>query len=145
MKTNLVMLPLVVALLGAPAPNEDTAKEELKKFEGKWKLASANLDGEERKAEDLKTASLVVAGDEFTLKMGDETHKGRFTIDPKKKLKTIDVEFTEGALKGSKVLGIYEMEGDTRKSCFAEPDKDRPADLCAGKGKYVWVWKRDKP
>jgi uncharacterized protein (TIGR03067 family) len=145
MKTNLMMVLTVVALLGADAPKADAVKAELKKFEGTWKLVSADLDGNEAKPEDVKAYSLVVVRDEFTLKFGTETHKGKFKIDPAKKPKAIDVDFTEGTLKGSKVLGVYEMEGDTRKSCFADPGADRPSDFTGGKGKYLWKWKREKP
>jgi uncharacterized protein (TIGR03067 family) len=142
MKTKPHLLLLLIPLLAAAAPNPDAAKDELKKFEGTWKLVSQDLDGKEADPEIVKTASLVVAGNEFTLKIGTEIHKGKFTIDPGKKPKTIDVEFTEGSLKDSKVLGIYEMYGDTRKSCFAGPDKDRPADFTSGDGKIIWTWKR---
>jgi len=143
MKTKVMTLLVVLLLVGADVPKVDAVKEELKKFEGAWKLASANHDGNEATEEEVKSGSLVVTGNEFTLKVGNETHKGKFTLDPGKKPKTIDVEFTEGTLKGSKVLGIYEMEGNTRKSCFAA--EDRPSDFAAGKGKYTWTWKRDKP
>jgi uncharacterized protein (TIGR03067 family) len=145
MKANLLIFMAVVPLLGAEAPKSDAVKEELKKFEGTWKLEAANFDGEERKAEDIKNAGLVVVGDTFTMKIGNETHKGKFTIDPSKKPKTIDAEFTEGSLKDTKVVGIYVIEGDTRKSCFAASQTDRPKDFCAGKGKYLWTWKREKP
>jgi uncharacterized protein (TIGR03067 family) len=145
MKANLLMLVVAVPLLGADGPKPDAVKEELKKFEGTWRLAAANIDGEERKPEDIKNGSLVVVGDTFTLKIGNETHKGTFSIDPSKKPRTIDVEFTEGTLKGTNVVGIYEMEGDTRKSCFAGPQTDRPTDFCAGKGKFRWTWKKEKP
>jgi uncharacterized protein (TIGR03067 family) len=144
MKAKLLALLLVLPLFGASAPKPDAIEEELKKFEGKWRLVSADLDGKEATPEQVKTTTLVVTGDKFTLKMGDETHKGKFTIDPGKKPRTIDVEFTEGTLKDTKVLGIYEMEGDTRKSCFAPPNEDRPKDFSSGKG-YNWTWKRDKP
>jgi uncharacterized protein (TIGR03067 family) len=145
MKTKLLLLLLAVPLLAAEPPKADAAKDELKKFEGKWKLVSQDFDGKEADPENVKTASLVVAGNEFTMKIGNETHKGKFTIDPAKKPKTIDTEFTEGSLKDSKVLGIYEIDGDTRKSCFAGPDKDRPTDFTSGTGKYIWTWKREKP
>jgi len=145
MKTKLLLLLALVPLLAAEPPKPDAAKDELKKFEGKWKLVSADFDGKEADPENVKTASLVVTGNEFTMKIGNETHKGKFTIDPAKKPKTIDTEFTEGSLKDSKVLGIYEIDGDTRKSCFAGPDKDRPTDFTGGNGKYIWTWKREKP
>jgi uncharacterized protein (TIGR03067 family) len=145
MKAKLLALLLVVPLFGAGGPKPDAIEEELKKFEGKWKLASADLDGKEATPEQVKTTTLEVKGNEFTLKTGDETHKGKFTINLGKKPHTIDVQFTEGMLKDAKVLGIYEIEGDTRKSCFATPNADRPKDFTSGKDKYVWTWKRDKP
>jgi uncharacterized protein (TIGR03067 family) len=147
MKTKLMVLLVILPLAGAaaPAPKDDDAKEELKKFEGTWKLVAANLGGMEATPEHVENTSLVVSGHEFTMTIGTEVHKGKFTIDPSKKPKTIDVEFTEGSLKDSKVQGIYEIKGDTRKSCFAEPNADRPADFTGGKDKFVWEWKREKP
>ena len=145
MRTKLLLVLAAAALVGADDPKADAVKDELKKFAGTWKLVAANLDAEEQKPEDLKTGSLVVEGDTFTLKYKNEVHKGKFVIDPGKKPKTIDVEFTGGSLKDSKVQGIYQIDGDTRKSCFVEPGKDRPKDFDSGKGKYVWTWKADKP
>ena len=145
MKTKLLLVLAAAALVGADDPKADPVKDELKKFAGTWKLVAANLDDQEKKPEEVKTGSLVVEGNTFTLKFNNEVHKGKFTIDPGKKPKTIDVEFTEGSLKDSKVKGIYQIDGDTRKSCFAEPGKDRPTDFDSGKGKYVWTWKADKP
>jgi uncharacterized protein (TIGR03067 family) len=144
MRTKLFLVLAAWVLVGADDPKADAVKDELKKFAGTWQLTAANLDNEEQKPEDLKTGSLVVEGDTFTLKFKNEVHKGKFVIDPAKKPKTIDVEFTAGSLKDAKVKGIYQIDGDTRKSCFAVPNSDRPTDFDSGTGKYVWTWKADK-
>jgi uncharacterized protein (TIGR03067 family) len=43
--------------------------------------------------------------------------------------RAIDYDMTEGPTKGEKHLGIYELDGDTVKFCFAAPGKDRPTAL----------------
>jgi uncharacterized protein (TIGR03067 family) len=146
MKTKLMMLLILLPLAGAaPAPEPDV-EEELKKFQGTWKLVAAqNYDGTESTPESRETTSLVVSGDEFVMTGGTEDFKGKFTIDPSKKPKTIDVEFTEGKLKGTKLKGIYEFNKDIRKSCFADANEKRPKDFDGGKGKLILEWKRDKP
>ncbi len=144
MGTKLLALAAVL-VVGAPVPKADPVTEELKKFQGRWKLTAAEFNGQPVSPEDVKTASLVVEGEQFTLMIGNETHKGKFTVDPGKKPRAIDVEFTEGTLKGGKVPGIYEIEGDTRKSCFTRFPDRRPTDFAGGQDRYVWVWKRDKP
>jgi uncharacterized protein (TIGR03067 family) len=144
MTTLQLIVMAAMAVVGAEESKADAIKDEIKKFAGTWKLVAANFDNEEKTPEDVKTASLVVEGDGFTLKIGDAVHKGKFVIDPTKKPKTIDVEFTEGSLKDSKVLGVYQIDGNKRKSCFSVSDKDRPEDLAPGKGRYVWTWQADK-
>jgi len=145
MRTILLFVLAATAVVGADGSKPDSIKDEIKKFAGTWKLVSASMDGVDQMPEQVKTGSLVVESDKFTLKIGNEIHKGKFVIDPTTKPKTIDVEFTEGPLKDSKVLGVYQIDGNKRKSCFAEPTMDRPADLAAGKGRYLWTWQADKP
>jgi len=40
--------------------------------------------------------------------------------------------------------GVYEIKGDTRKSCFAEPGKDRPDRFRKEKGFMVLEWRQIK-
>ena len=61
-----------------------------------------------------------------------------------KKPKTIDYDVIDGPTKGKKQLGIYELEGDTVKFCFAKPDSERPTDFKPGEGRTSSVWKREK-
>jgi uncharacterized protein (TIGR03067 family) len=71
--------------------------------------------------------------------------KAKFTIDPTKKPRAIDYAMTEGPTKGKTHLGIYELDGDTVKFCFAAPGKDRPTEFTAKEGsqRTLSVWKRD--
>lgn len=51
---------------------------------------------------------------------------------------------TQGVAKGKKQLGIYEIDGDTFKSCFGKPGDERPADFTTSPrdGRTLSVWKR---
>jgi uncharacterized protein (TIGR03067 family) len=145
MHTILLAVVTAMAAVGTDEPKKDVVKDEIKKFAGTWKQVAANIDNQEKDADEVKTASLIVEGDTFTLKLAYEVHKGKFMVDPSKKPKTIDVEFTEGMLKNSKVLGVYQIDGKKRTSCFAVNDMDRPTDVAPGKGRYLWTWEADKP
>ena len=65
-------------------------------------------------------------------------------LDATKTPKTIDYAMTEGITKGKQQLGIYELNGDTFKSCFAKPGAERPGDFKPGEGRTVSVWKREE-
>jgi len=89
----------------------------------------------------------VCKGDETTTTMGGQMFlKAKITLDPSKKPKTIDYQMTDGFTKGKKQLGIYEVDGDTFKSCFGKPDAERPTDFTSkpGDGRTLSVWKREK-
>lgn len=137
----------VVGWLTLPVgtPLDDGSKRDLERFQGSWQ-ATAILtdDGRSAPVEDLENTRLVVTGDRFVLKGKEYTITGRITIDGAKTPKTIDV--TLDAKEGQqpvKLLGIYCIDGETRKSCFAMPDKNRPTSFpMSPKGHVQFEWKR---
>jgi uncharacterized protein (TIGR03067 family) len=89
-----------------------------------------------------------IAKDVYTTVMnGDQVFmKARISIDPSKSPKAIDYLMLAGPSKGEKQLGIYEIDGDTLRFCFASPGKMRPTEFTAkkGSGNTLSTWKRDK-
>ena len=71
---------------------------------------------------------LTIKGNEYTWSPGGG---GTFKIDPTKKLKEIDVTYTEGPEKGTTMLGIYEIDDDTYRPCFKMMGKERPTEFTA--------------
>jgi uncharacterized protein (TIGR03067 family) len=127
----------------AAQPSDDDVKKELKLFQGKWQATYVRgTDGVEQTDIENQLTTLEVDDDAFTMKTGSLTVKGTFTVDPSKKLKTIDVFFGEN--KETVLKGIYEFKGDTRKSCFAIPGKDRPTAFSKEKGFQTLEWRADK-
>jgi len=142
----LMSLAAAVLLVGADAPS-DAVKKEMAQLDGEWTMVSGERDGQPLPDNFLKNAKRVAKDGVSTISFGDRVYmKARFSVDPTKKPKTIDYEILEGETKGKKVLGIYEIDGDKLKFCFATPDKDRPSDFTAkaGSGNTLSVWKRKK-
>jgi uncharacterized protein (TIGR03067 family) len=137
-----VMLPP-----GWAAENEAVSKE-LAKLQGEWSMVSGSADGQAMPDSMVKQMKRVCKGDELTTTMAGRLYfKAKIVIDPSKKPKTIDYHMIDGFTKGSKQLGIYEVNGDTLKSCFGRPGAERPTsfETKPGDGCTLSVWKRDKP
>jgi uncharacterized protein (TIGR03067 family) len=145
--TRYALLVLAAGLVvAADARSDDAAKKDSKALEGAWVLASGVDDGKKLTDEALKGARLTVEGDKHTVKEGDTTYRGTHKLDPATKPKSIDITDSEGPFKGKTVLGIYELDGDEFRICYAPPGKDRPKDFSAkaGTGHRSHVWKREK-
>ena len=142
MRHSIIALLVATASVAAQS-SDDAVKKELKLFQGKWQATFAqSFDGKEQTDAEIQFTTLEVDGDKFTLKTGSLTINGTFTVDPSKKVKTIDVFL--GNNKDNAMRGIYEIKGDTRRSCFALPGKDRPTEFRKEKGYQSLEWRADK-
>jgi uncharacterized protein (TIGR03067 family) len=92
---------------------------------------------------EVEQTRMTVEGKRFTLKTKDLTLKGTFTINPSETPKSIDVTLINDNGQETKLLGIYEIKGDTRKSCFALPQQDRPKQFMTQSGYVTFEWKRN--
>jgi uncharacterized protein (TIGR03067 family) len=136
-----------VTILSVGAEDNKAVKKDMAQLQGEWLMVSGSADGEAMPDDIRKQMKRVCKGDETTTTMSGQVFlKAKIAIDPSKKPKTIDYEMTEGFTKGKKQLGIYELDGDTFKSCFAAPGTERPADFSSKPGdkRTLSVWKRQK-
>lgn len=147
----LLILGLAAFVLSAgtlTAGDEDAIKKDRKLMAGTWRVLSIERDGKKTTAEQLeKTRSIFSAdGSAMVQREGKTIIKGNFKIDPTKKPKQSEATYTEGELKGKTVLGIYEVDGDSMRICYALPGKDRPTEFSSkeGSGHVLLVYKRDK-
>ena len=143
MKKVLALLA-VGLLVAADRPKADDATEELKKLTGTWTLVSEVADGEERDADHLKKIKWIINEDGTwkVLEDGKVKYRGKLTVDPAKKPKTIDSTLA-GEQEGTVVRSIYELKDDSLKHCFAV-GKDRPKafESKSGSGHTNSVFKR---
>jgi uncharacterized protein (TIGR03067 family) len=136
----------LIALVGAAGAQND-AKMEMTRLEGEWSMVSGEANGQSMPKETVKGGKRVAKDAETVITMGGQIYfKAKFSIDPTKMPKAIDYVMTEGPTKGKTHLGIYEMEGDTVKFCFAAPGRVRPTEFTAKEGTQntLSVWKREK-
>ena len=129
------------------AGDSDAVKKDMTQLQGEWSMVSGEIDKQPMPEALLKGSKRVAKGDETTVTIGGMLFmKAKFTVDPSKKPKTIDYMMTEGLTKGKTQLGIYELDGDTVKFCFAKPGQDRPPEFVTkeGSGRTLSVWKREK-
>jgi uncharacterized protein (TIGR03067 family) len=143
MKKALALLA-VVLFVAADKSKADDATQELKKLAGTWTLVSEVADGEERDADYLKKIKWIIKEDGAweVLEDGKVKYRGKLTVDPTKKPKTIDSKLA-GDQEGTMVLSIYELKGDSLAHCFTV-GKDRPTafESKSGSGAINSVFKR---
>ena len=129
------------------ADDNPASKTDTTRLQGDWSMVSGSADGYAMPDAMRATAKRVCAGNETTVTVGGQILlKAKFTLDASRKPKTIDYEMTGGTTKGKTQLGIYELDGDTVKFCFAAPGSARPIEFTSKPGdqRTLSVWKREK-
>ena len=137
---------LASALWSGTCGAEPTAKE-IAAMQGTWTIESFTLNGQSVPAGQLQNWRRIVTGGHVTWKNGDELLvEMDITFDPQQKPMTLDSTIATGDAKGKVVLAIYELDGDTLRVCFADPDKPRPTEFSSapGSGPSLYVAKRVK-
>jgi uncharacterized protein (TIGR03067 family) len=147
--TRCISMVLVAGLLVAADTKKDDAKKDQEALRGVWTLVSTQVGGKDS-VEEPKGTNLVIDGDTFTIKKGDEVRiKGTYKIDPSKTPKAIDLTITEGKErdKGKILLGIYELGKEGLKWCSSEPGgTERPMEFSAKEGSkdFLVTLKKEK-
>jgi uncharacterized protein (TIGR03067 family) len=146
MKSFAVLLIFAPVAFAAGEPSQEAIQKELQKFQGTWQLVSSVSNGKEVPDDHVKNIKVVIKGNKHTVYYGDkEVAKNvPFQIDPSKNPKTVDDILKDG----KKILGIYEIKGNTLKSCVATVGKDRPTQFVSkpGSGHALRIFKRaEKP
>jgi uncharacterized protein (TIGR03067 family) len=145
MKGQLLIIAAVGLLLAADKPPEPAAQKDLERLQGTWNLVSAKKDGQPLAAEKVERTTIVFEGNTFRFPglAEDVTSKeGTVRLDATKKPKRMDATSTDGEV----MLGIYELEEDRYKVCFAPAGKPRPGAFTSqpGSGYILQVWQRKK-
>jgi uncharacterized protein (TIGR03067 family) len=114
-------------------------------IQGTWNLVSAMEDGKALPEEKVKQTTIVLKGNTFHfpgLAEDATSRAGTFKLDETITPKQMDAFSTDKEL----MLGIYELEPDSYKVCFAQVGKPRPTTFSSesGSGQILQVWERHK-
>lgn len=141
------LLPVAALMLIAAEAPSDEVKKEMAKLEGTWFMVSGEIDAQAMPDSYVANGKRVSENGVTTVTFNGQLFmKAKYTVDPAKKPKTIDYVMTDGPTKSKTQLGIYEIDGDRVKFCFASPGKDRPTEFATkpGSGLTLSIWKREK-
>ncbi len=126
---------------------EDAVKNDLDGIQGAWKLAALEADGEQGPAEVVVILKLVFKDSTLTFTPGEPGFsRYHFKLDQTTEPAGFDMTHADGENKGKTLKGIYALEGDHLKICFATADK-RPTVLTAKarSGQMMYTLVREKP
>jgi uncharacterized protein (TIGR03067 family) len=146
MKRLVYSLLALGVLTGADAPPTDQQA-----IDGSWRVVACELENRLLPEAVFKDLRYVLKKDgTWRLEGGPGFPKaagGTFTLDPKAAPRAIDFTPADGPFKGQTFRGIYQLEGDELKACFAFPGKDRPKTYLTrpDSGLVLEFWRRGKP
>jgi uncharacterized protein (TIGR03067 family) len=141
MSRRIVLLVFFATVSASAQEKKPDAKTEATALKGVWEIVTSTFDG---KAMPAKGRTLVFTEKEFTAFSGEKQGRtGTYTLDPSTDPKRIDVD--RGGEDG-KALGIYSLDKDELKLCYAEPGAKRPSKFESKEGQRVFllVLKRSK-
>lgn len=107
---------------------------------GEWEMVEGRQSGHRLDPGMVKTARRITSDTHTTTYFGAQVYlNASYTIDAAVTPKRIDL-----VNRGKEQLGIYEVQGDILRICFAAPGKPRPTDFeaRAGDGRTSAVWRR---
>jgi uncharacterized protein (TIGR03067 family) len=126
-------------------------KKEIARLQGVWAFVGDG-SGTPPRSEDgiliiqimgdrIVASRFFVEGDQLVKK--DEEELGRFTLDPARKPKSIDLTMSSGPNKGKLARGLYQVDGDALALVLpTDPEGARPAQLARSPDAFVMLFKR---
>jgi uncharacterized protein (TIGR03067 family) len=140
--TALLPLLLVGGSTGPEGPGGDRAK-----VQGAWTCVAMERNGAPLPPERYRDGRLVMEGDQFTYyQEGRVLTQGLRKLDPGHRPRWVDDTHSAGPLKGKTYLGIYELEGDTFRTCNGSAGQARPTEFATrpASGLLLITFKREK-
>jgi uncharacterized protein (TIGR03067 family) len=136
---------LVGSLSAIGASGQEKGKTDQDKIQGTWTFVTVEKGGVESTNDIPKDAKVIFTTDKVKIQAEGKEMEIGYKLDPSKKPGHIDLTINEGG-KDAVLKGVYKLEGDTLKVCFAGPGEKRPTELRSelGSSEMYVVMKREK-
>lgn len=143
----IVLCGLLANLALAAEPSPPPAPEAASELDGSWLPVKAELGGQPFPAAVLATMKLVLAGDRYTVFVGEAKDEGIVTRLPDTVPAALDITGVEGPNAGRTIPAIYHARGDTLEVCYNLGGPERPASFAtaAGTQQFLVTYSRIKP
>ena len=125
----------------------DAARTDLQTLQGTWNVLAGNEGGKTFPPPRVKGAKMVVKGNTMKVNEQDKQLEMTFTLDATREPKSIDMTITAGKRKGEMARGVYAIDGEMLKICFAPQGSPRPGIFLPrqGSAEMLFVMKRAQP
>jgi uncharacterized protein (TIGR03067 family) len=133
---------MAISQVGSEPPRTD-----LDALQGTWTMVAMETEGHDVDTEDFKDRTASYEGNRLTLREGDRIRRrGIITLNPDQKPRAVNTWDLDGPYEDQTVPGIYVLQGDTLKLCFARPGQERPKEFTtkSGTGFLVCTYKKLK-
>jgi uncharacterized protein (TIGR03067 family) len=147
MKRAIVFVATVLLAYAGTAGGGDSKKDQ-DQMQGIW-LVESFLDSDPKGGippDIVKDFRALVQGDKLTVLLKDkdkikdkDVMSLKFTLDPSKSLKAVDLTYLDGPEKGKMVLAIYKFDGDKLVMAINDPGLPRPTAFTTKEGTKVFV------
>ena len=123
---------------------DQSTREPVAELQGEWAMVFCIRGGEAIPADFVRSGKRTIAGIESTLRFGRQVFMQGFLSKDTAGPDALKLEHTAGEAPGTTQLGIYELTGDTLKTCFSPSGRDRPAQYASTNpgGETYTVWRR---
>ncbi|MCC7086782.1 MAG: TIGR03067 domain-containing protein [Pirellulales bacterium] len=137
---------ITVGLFGwETAARADLGLNDFRQMQGAWTLMYSEQNGAQLLYDVSGLGKLLVSGDRYLLSpQCPGAASGRFALNASRQPRQIDFVPLVGSNAGQLFQGIYELNGDTQRVCFAPPGQPRPISFFTmpGTGQISYVWLR---
>jgi uncharacterized protein (TIGR03067 family) len=122
---HLLAASFTLLALGGLAVGDD--KKDKESLQGTWQPVQLISSGKEQPENALNDFTVTIKDDRFIFRRGTKVvDEVTLILDSSKDPKTVDVTPVGGPRKDKVHAGIYLIDGDKLKMCWAPPGKDRP-------------------
>lgn len=138
---------LVAVVCMTPMDDKDSSRQALARLEGVWSFTLVEVEGKKQTPAPFATNKMIIAADgQYVVIQPNQVTRGVIKPGPEETPRHLDATVMSGSMKGTTLLGRYEISPDGLKICYAFPGKPRPTRLIseAGSGTILFGFQREK-